>query len=67
MDDIEISYVLEEEKKKCIEKMKEFNNKYGNKNLQKLADYLQSQLDKNEEEQIKKEIEADLKIINSYL
>ena len=47
--------------------MKEFNNKYGDKNLQKLADYLQSQLDKNEEEQIKKEIEADLKIINSYL
>ncbi len=66
MDDIEISYVLEEEKKKCIEKMKEFNNKYGNTNLQKLAYYLQSQLDKNEEEQIKKEIEADLKIINSY-
>ena len=66
MDDIEISYVLEEEKKKCIEKMKEFNNKYGDKKLQRLADYLQSHLDTNEEE-IKKEIEADLKIINSYL
>jgi UDP-N-acetylglucosamine 2-epimerase len=66
MDDIEISYVLEEEKKKCIEKMKEFNNKYGDKNLQKLADYLQSHLDDSTEE-IKKEIEEDLKIINSYL
>jgi hypothetical protein len=66
MDDIEISYVLEEEKKKCIEKMKEFNNKYGDKNLQKLADYLYAQMD-NTTEEIKKEIEEDLKIINSYL
>jgi hypothetical protein len=66
MDDIEISYVLEEEKKKCIEKMKEFNNKYGDKNLQRLADYLQTHLD-NSTEEIKKEIEEDLKIINSYL
>jgi hypothetical protein len=66
MDDVEISYVLEEEKKKCIQKMKEFNNKYGDKNLQKLADYLQSHLD-NSTEEIKKEIEDDLKIINSYL
>jgi len=66
MDDIEISYVLEEEKKKCIEKMKEFNNKYGDKNLQRLADYLQTHLDDSTEE-IKKEIEEDLKIINSYL
>jgi UDP-N-acetylglucosamine 2-epimerase len=66
MDTIELSYVLEEERKKCIEKMKEFNNKYGDKNLQKLADYLQSQMD-NTTEEIKKEIEEDLKIINSYL
>jgi hypothetical protein len=66
MDPIELSYVLEEERKKCIEKMKEFNNKYGDKNLQKLADYLQSQMD-NTTEEIKKEIEEDLKIINSYL
>ena len=66
MDDVEISYVLEEEKKKCIQKMKEFNNKYGDKNLQKLADYLHSHLD-NSTEEIKKEIEEDLKIIISYL
>jgi len=66
MDDLEISYVLEEEKKKCIQKMKEFNTKYGDKNLQKLADYLQSLLD-NTTEEIKKEIEEDLKIIYSYL
>jgi hypothetical protein len=66
MDPIELSYVLEEERKKCIEKMKEFNNKYGDKKLQKLEEYLQSKMN-NTTEEIKKEILEDLKIINSYL
>ena len=38
----------------------------GDKNLQKLAEYLHSHLD-NSTEEIKKEIEEDLKIIISYL
>jgi hypothetical protein len=66
MDPIELSYLLEEEKKKCIQKMKEFNNKYGDKKLQKLVDYLQSKMNDASEE-IKNEIEEDLKIVNSYL
>ena len=66
MDPIELSYVLEEEKKKCIQKMKEFNNKYGDKKLQKLVDYLQSKMNDASEE-IKNEIEEDLKIVSSYL
>jgi len=66
MENVEISYVLEEEKKKCLQKMKEYYNKYGDKNLKKLADYLESHID-NVEEEIKKQLQDDLKIINSYL
>ena len=68
MENVEISYVLEEEKKKCIEKMKNYYNKYGDKNLQKLSEYLQKCLDVDTlEEDIKKQLEYDIKVLNSYL
>jgi hypothetical protein len=65
MDPTEISYVLEEEKKKCIEKMKEYYSKYGDNHLQKLVDYLQSHLDTCDEEN-KKQLQEDLKVLNVY-
>lgn len=67
MDPTEISYVLEEEKKKCIEKMKEYYNKYGDKHLQKLVDYLNYHIDNCSDEEIKKQLQDDLKILNVYL
>ena len=66
--EIEISYVLEEERKKCIEKMKNYYNKYGDQNLQKLVEYLQRHLEADTlDSDIKKQIEDDLKVLNSYL
>jgi len=67
MDPAEISYLLEEEKKKCIEKMKNYYNKYGDKNLQTLVDYLQYHIENNSDEEIKKQLQDDLKILNTYL
>lgn len=67
MDPAEISYLLEEEKKKCIEKMKIYYNKYGDKNLQTLVDYLQYHIENNSDEEIKKQLQDDLKILNTYL
>ena len=67
MDPTEISYLLEEEKKKCIEKMKNYYNKYGDKNLQTLVDYLQYHIDNTVDEEIKKQLQHDMKIINDYL
>ena len=67
MDPAEISYLLEEEKKKCIEKMKNYYNKYGDKNLQTLVDYLQYHIENNSDEEIKKQLHDDLKILNTYL
>ena len=67
METVELSYLLEEEKKKCIEKMKEYYNKYGDKNLQKLVDYLNYHIDNCTDEEIKKQLQDDLKILNVYL
>ena len=67
METVELSYLLEEEKKKCIEKMKEYYNKYGDKNLQKLVDYLNHHIDNCTDEEIKKQLQDDLKILNVYL
>jgi len=67
MEKVEISHIIEEEKKKCIEKMKKYYNKYGDKHLQKLLDYLQLQLEYTEEEEIKNQLIEDIKIINTYL
>jgi hemerythrin len=67
MDPTEISYLLEEEKKKCIEKMKSYYNKYGDKSLQTLVDYLQYHIENNSDEEIKKQLQDDIKILNTYL
>ena len=67
MDPLEIIHIMEEEKKKCIEKMKEYYNKYGDKNLQKLIDYLQYQIDNTQDEEIKNQLLEDIKVIQSYL
>ena len=67
METVELSYLLEEEKKKCIEKMKEYYNKYGDTKLQVLADYLQYHIENSSDEEIKKQLKDDLKVLNDYL
>lgn len=67
MDPIEISLIIEEERKKCLNIIKKYYNKHGNESVEKLYTYLQSQLEITDDSTIIKEINYDMEILQDYL
>ena len=67
MDPIEIALIIEEERKKCLNIIKKYYNKHGNESVDKLYNYLQSQLEKNDDTIVIKEITYDMEILKNYL
>jgi hypothetical protein len=67
MDPIEITLLIEAEKKKCLNIIKKYYNKYGDESIQKLYTYLQSQSETIEDINLKNELNYDMEILNQYL
>lgn len=67
MDPVEITLLVENEKKKCLNIIKKYYNKYGNESVEKLYNYLQSQLENIDDITIKNEINYDIEILKDYL
>ena len=67
MDPIEITLLIENEKKKCLNIIKKYYSKYGNESVEKLYTYLQSQLENIDDITIKNEINYDMEILQNYL
>lgn len=67
MDPIEITLIIEREKEKCLNVIKKYYSKHGDESVEKLYIYLQSQMEKIEDNIIKKEINYDMEILQDYL
>jgi hypothetical protein len=67
MDPVEITLLIEKEKKKCLNIIKKYYNKYGDESIEKLYTYLQSQHEKVEDVTIKNELSYDMEILQDYL
>jgi hypothetical protein len=66
MNPIEIAVLNEIERKKCIKYIKNYYNKYGNENIEKLYDYLQSQLKNTSDSIVISEINYDISLLEDY-
>jgi hypothetical protein len=66
MDPVEITLIIEAERKKCLNVIKKYYTKYGDESVEKLYTYLQSQLDKVEDTTLKNEINYDMDILQNY-
>jgi hypothetical protein len=67
MDPVEITLLIENERKKCLNVIKKYYNKYGDESVEKLYIYLQSQLEKIDDTTIKTELGYDMEILQQYL
>jgi hypothetical protein len=67
MDPVEITIIIENEKKKCLNIIKKYYNKYGDESVDKLYTYLQSQLENVNDITLKNEINYDMEILQEYL
>ena len=67
MNPLEVLISAEEEKKKCLEQLKKYYYKRGDPNLQKLYDYLNTQLDVTVDEEKIQELLKDVGILIDYL
>jgi hypothetical protein len=67
MDPVEITLIIESERKKCLNIIKKYYNKNGNESVEKLYDYLQSQMNKTEDTTIIRDLSYDMEILKDYL
>ncbi len=66
MDPVEITLIIEAERKKCLNVIKKYYNKYGDESVEKLYTYLQSQLENVQDPLVKNEINYDIEILQEY-
>jgi hypothetical protein len=66
MDPVEITLIIEAEKRKCLNIIKKYYNKHGDESIEKLYTYLQSQLEHTDDIIIKNEINYDIEILQEY-
>ena len=67
MDPIEITLLIENERKKCLNIIKKYYNKHGDESVEKLYTYLQSQIETIDDLTIKKELDYDIEILQQFL
>lgn len=67
MDPVEIALIIESERKKCLNVIKKYYNKHGCESIEKLYDYLQSQIILIEDTTIINELKYDMEILQDYL
>jgi hypothetical protein len=67
MDPVEITLMIENERKKCLNVIKKYYNKYGDESVEKLYTYLQSQLENTDDTIVKSELNYDMEILTTYM
>lgn len=66
LDPIELELCLEEEKKKCLQNLKKYHQKYGCERIELLQKYLMDLCESLEDSDEIEEIKKQLKLLEDY-